>query len=113
MSDESNRKILALSRLIDGSPTYLDAVPDTRLLWRVGKLGEENGEVVEALFGAMGENFRKGVTNGLDKVEYELLDAALASLGAVCHLHGNEDVDPLALLAAHIDKVYDRSGRPT
>lgn len=105
-------KLLAISRWIDESPRYQEESQTTVDLWRVTKLAEEAGEAVSALFGAMGENPRKGCTHSRADVEYELLDVAVTALGAVAHGHGNQDVDPIALLLAHIDKVYDRAGRP-
>lgn len=93
-----------ISGLIDGTyPRDLD--PEAWLMRRVFKVAEEVGEVTEALFGALGENPRKGRTHTMDDVRRELLDVALAALAAVCHF--DED-DPLDHLNGHARRVHDR-----
>lgn len=64
---------------------------------RFDKLIEELGEVGQAYGGMVGENPRKGVTNGLDKVLEELLDVAACALGAYEHFDGHKGAALLAL----------------
>lgn len=103
MSDGAIRQ---LSDLIDS--TYSpDLDPEAHTYRRVNKIVEEVGEVQEALFAVYGENPRKGQVDHLNYVIAELLDVALAALGAVAHLT-HEKVDPLALLEDHTDIVLNR-----
>ncbi|MFI9026274.1 MazG-like family protein [Streptomyces sp. NPDC053560] len=56
---------------------------DPRIM-RVLKIGEEFGEVVEAVHGALGANPRKGQSeNGWDDVREELCDTAVTTLLAL------------------------------
>jgi hypothetical protein len=54
----------------------------------------------------MGENPRKGKTHNLLHVRAELLDVALAALGAVAHIE--RDVDPIDALREHASDVLAR-----
>jgi len=79
----------AISEWITGS--YRTGIDPEVVLWRrVTKVCEESGEVWKALAGMVGENPRKGVTNDVTEVIEELLDTALAALGAVEQLTGDE-----------------------
>lgn len=55
---------------------------DVRLL-RVLKIGEEYGEVAEALHGALGANPRKGNSHSWDDVTKELCDVAVTTFVAL------------------------------
>ncbi|MFT9479741.1 MazG-like family protein [Streptomyces sp. Mo3] len=55
---------------------------DVKLL-RVLKIGEEFGEVAEAVHGAMGANPRKGASHTWDDVHKELADVAVTTLIAL------------------------------
>ncbi|KOX11575.1 MazG-like family protein [Streptomyces sp. NRRL B-3648] len=55
---------------------------DTRLL-RVLKIGEEFGEVAEAMHGAMGANPRKGRSHDWDDVQKELADVIVTAMVAL------------------------------
>ena len=80
-------------------------------LWeRCGKVGEEFGEVIEALIGLMGQNPRKGVTHSLADVKYELLDVAATALGAYEHIGGNKGEALLDFLG-HIQHIRVRAQR--
>jgi hypothetical protein len=86
------------------------AVPgtETERLWgRTAKVAEEYGEVVAAIIGYLGQNPRKGRTNGLDEVIVELLDVATAALGAVESLTGNQGRS-LMLLGGKVAAVHER-----
>lgn len=58
------------------------AAGDVRLL-RVLKIGEEYGEVAEALHGALGANPRKGASHTWEDVEKELCDVIVTSMVAL------------------------------
>lgn len=103
---------LAASRLVFVSQ-WIDAHNARRdpeaVLWsRVTKASEESGEAQKALRGALGENPRKGVTHDLSDVVDELLDTAVAALGAVEHIREHRG-DALELLDLHIARVYGRA----
>ncbi|WP_413808082.1 MazG-like family protein [Streptomyces sp. OE57] len=60
-----------------------DATPaDVRLL-RVLKVGEEYGEIAEALHGALGANPRKGHSHSWQDVEKELVDLIVTGMVAL------------------------------
>lgn len=82
-----------------------DLSPETHMWRRCMKVSEEVGEVTEALFGIVGENPRKGVTHAVEDLRYELLDVALAALGAVAHLGLD---DPIEALTEHTRTVQGR-----
>lgn len=88
----------------------LTGKPEEAILWhRVAKVGEEAGEVVEALIGATDGNPRKPQSHTLDDVRKELLDTALAALCAWAHMAGNEG-DPVAALDDHTARIHARAG---
>lgn len=88
---ETNQKLLAFSRWIDGSyEQHVQNNEELMLHRRLGKITEENGEVSEALSGYLGENPRKGRTHELKDVQKELLDVAVTALGAWSHTTGNQ-----------------------
>jgi NTP pyrophosphatase (non-canonical NTP hydrolase) len=79
--------------------TYPDALhPHLLIHRRLGKVTEEVGEVTDAIGGYFGENPRKGITHTLDGLQGELLDVAVAALGAWEHLDGNTGRAGTALL---------------
>lgn len=86
-------------------PDLCDEARDRR---RFNKITEENGEVAEAYSGMVGENPRKGVTNGLDRVLHELLDVATAALGTYEYFTGNHGT-ALDALDEHIHTVTTRA----
>ncbi|WP_019549316.1 MazG-like family protein [Streptomyces sulphureus] len=61
------------------------AEQDRRLL-RVLKIGEEYGEVAEALHGALAANPRKGSSHTWDDVEKELCDVIVTSMVALASI---------------------------
>jgi len=74
---------------------------------RIDKLAEEIGEVTSAYGGWVGENPRKGQTNGLDKVLDELLDVAACALGAYEHLTGFQG-DSVPALVEQTERKCER-----
>lgn len=75
-----------------------------RRLLRVLKIGEEYGEVAEALHGAMGANPRKGQSHTWVDVEKELCDVIVTSMVALA------TVSPYAreLLDERLQYLVDR-----
>lgn len=106
LADAAPAPVVALSVLIDSTyPADLDT--EAHRWRRCAKVAEEVGEVTEALLGLAGENPRKGITHDLGQLRKELLDVALAALGAIAHLDGNTG-DPMNDLARHTDATLDR-----
>ncbi|MEU3401815.1 MazG-like family protein [Streptomyces filamentosus] len=108
---EANAMLIAVSRWIDSAPANQARDPEALLWGRVAKVGEEAGEVIAALVGALGHNPRKGVHDTMEHVEYELLDVAMTALCAVAHLRSRRGGTPdlLGLLQQHIRTVHERS----
>ncbi len=75
-----------------------------RGLLRVLKIGEEFGEVSEALHGALGANPRKGQSHTWDDVRKELVDVAVTTLVALATL----DPDGQATFDARLQHLVDR-----
>jgi len=86
-----------------------DKDPESILWHRVGKVGEEHGEAIEALIGATNGNPRKPGSHTLDDLRHELLDTALAALCAWAHMSGNA-ANPIGALAGHARLVHARAG---
>lgn len=107
--DPTAQRIAAFSRWLESTPAYADVTAESVVWRRIGKVGEEYGEVVEAWLGALGENPRKGVTGCADDVVRELLDVATTALGAVEHFTGF-DGSAMSMLADHVEYVCERAG---
>lgn len=98
--------LAALSRNIDQHNAHRD--PEAILWGRVAKVGEEAGEVIGALVGVTGQNPRKGRSHTEVDLVGELLDTAVAALGAVEHRTGNQGF-ALQLLYEKIATVQARA----
>ncbi|MCX4609348.1 MazG-like family protein [Streptomyces mirabilis] len=72
---------------------------------RVLKIGEEFGEVAEALHGAMRANPRKGASHTWDDVHKELVDVAITSLIALASL----TPDAQKIFDERLQRIADRS----
>lgn len=105
---DAGKQITAISMWIDHSPNYLDVDPEARDWRRIQKVVQETGEAFEAFCGSLGENPRKGFTHSRADVTRELMDSALAALGAVEHFNGN-DGRTLELFLEHIQRVHTRA----
>lgn len=106
--NETAQALVELSQWIDNHNAHRDPIANW---WsRVAKVSEEAGEAQAALRGVIGENPRKGYTHTLDDVVEELLDTAVAALGAVEHLR-NHDGRALAELDDKIRRVHARALR--
>lgn len=105
-TDSTGRQLAEISAWIDQHNT--DSTPRESLMLRtIVKLGEEVGEVAEAVIGCLGQNPRKGVTHSLDDVVAELLDVAVTALGAIESINGNNGT-ALTLLELKIDAIHRR-----
>lgn len=104
-----SKDIAAISKWIDGFKSYEGLDPEAHLWRRVTKVGAEAGEVFDAMSGYTGENPRKGQTHTINDVIEELLDTAVAALGAVEHITGNQGQSVL-LLSDKIKRVRERAG---
>lgn len=102
-------QLAALSAWIDTHPANQDRDREARLWGRVAKVCEEAGEAIAALIGVTGQNPRKGVTHTTSDLRGELLDVAVAALGAVEHLDGNTGTS-VAALAEKLDRLTARAG---
>ncbi|MEU9208576.1 MazG-like family protein [Streptomyces sp. NPDC048415] len=95
--------------LIDRLRGWLDAespvTGDLAKSMRVLKIGEEFGEVVEALHGAMKANPRKGASHTWEDVHKELCDVAITSLIALASL----TPDAPKLFDERLRHIADRS----
>ncbi|QKW23156.1 hypothetical protein HUT16_32375 [Kitasatospora sp. NA04385] len=78
--------------------------PEMQRVLQCLKLGEEAGEVAEAVIGALGQNPRKGFSHSWDDVADELCDVVITALVALVRVHP----DPPAAFDAHLAKVADR-----
>ncbi|MET8980785.1 MazG-like family protein [Streptomyces sp. NPDC004539] len=96
------------------------AAGDVRLL-RVLKIGEEFGEVAEALHGALGANPRKGASHTWDDVRQELCDVIVTAMVALTScVDDTDDTDgagdadgaggPAGLLAGRLELLVERAG---
>jgi hypothetical protein len=99
-------RITELSKWVDDA----NADRGEALTWsRVAKVGEESGEALSALLGYVGQNPRKGYYADAQEVVKELLDVALAALGAVEHMTDNKG-HALRLFREHVEAVHARAG---
>jgi hypothetical protein len=107
MTHRMERGLTTLSRWFDEGQDR-----DEGQMWhRLAKVAEEAGEVIDAIIGWTGRNPRKGKCKTQADVEKELLDTAMAALGAVEHLYGNPDrAVSLDLLERHVAGLIERAG---
>ncbi|MCY0961933.1 MazG-like family protein [Streptomyces sp. H27-H5] len=81
-----------------------DLTERERTMMRVLKIGEEFGEVAEALHGALGSNPRKGSSHTWEDVTKELVDVAVTTLVALATI----DPDGAKTLDARLTALVDR-----
>ncbi|MEH0579162.1 MULTISPECIES: MazG-like family protein [Streptomyces] len=95
--------------LVERLRDWLDAespvTGDMAKTMRVLKIGEEFGEVAEALHGAMAANPRKGASHTWDDVYKELCDVTITSLIALASL----TPDARKLFDARLQHIAERS----
>lgn len=102
-------KIAAISRWVDEAPCNRDRDVEALGWHRVAKASEEAGEAISAWLVYTGGNPRKEPAAGVGAVIEELLDTAVAALGAVEHLTGNQG-NAMIFLASKVDAVHVRAG---
>ncbi|KAB1144998.1 hypothetical protein F7R91_20200 [Streptomyces luteolifulvus] len=94
---------------VDRLRDWLDAesavTGDMAKVMRVLKIGEEFGEVAEALHGAMGTNPRKGASHTFDDVQKELCDVTITALIALASL----TPDARKVFEERLQHIADRS----
>jgi hypothetical protein len=105
----TSKMLREFSQWIDDGILFVGKSGEALTLHRVLKIGEEFGEVVDALTGVLAANPRKGLYGTPADVRSELLDVALTALGAYEHLCGN-DGSSLAALLRHIKTRVERVG---
>jgi NTP pyrophosphatase (non-canonical NTP hydrolase) len=81
-----------------------------RTLLRVLKIGEEYGEVSEALHGALGANPRKGRSHAWEDVRKELVDVAVTTLVALSTLSPDAAKEFDTRLQHLVDRLLPPSG---
>lgn len=108
MQDEAWNRVERLRTWLDEN-TVQASDSDVRLL-RVLKIGEEFGEVAEALHGVMGANPRKGASHTWDDVNKELCDVIVTGMVALasCTPDARELLDER--LRHLVDRVLPPSG---
>ncbi|MCC3766050.1 MazG-like family protein [Streptomyces sp. UNOC14_S4] len=102
MDDETSWDIV--SRIVEWLDSKTDLPPSTVELLRVLKIGEEYGEVAEAVHGVMGSNPRKGVSHTQDDIVRELFDVILTAMVAVVTMRP----DAKKAFGAHLSSAADR-----
>jgi NTP pyrophosphatase (non-canonical NTP hydrolase) len=99
--------IAVMSKMLDNSMERI-GYGEMVVTWaRITKVGEEAGEVIDALNGATGMNPRKGVSATWIDVQKELLDTAATALLAWEHVNGNRG-GALEALIGHVEHLLDR-----
>jgi NTP pyrophosphatase (non-canonical NTP hydrolase) len=94
-----------VNRLRDWLDEQSPVSGDLAKAMRVLKIGEEFGEVAEALHGAMKANPRKGASHTWDDVHKELVDVAITSLIALASL----TPDAQKIFDERLQRIADRS----
>ncbi|KND38835.1 MazG-like family protein [Streptomyces acidiscabies] len=85
MDTKTSKQITQLKEWLDENAE--DQNETERRLLRVLKIGEEFGEVSEALHGALGGNPRKGRSHDWGDVQKELVDVVVTALVALATLN--------------------------
>lgn len=94
-----------IARLVGWLDKKSPVTGDNAKLMRVLKIGEEFGEVAEAVHGAMAANPRKGESHTWEDVNKELCDVAITSLIALASLAP----DAQKLFEARLQHIAERS----
>lgn len=94
-----------VDRLRDWLDDESPASGDNAKLLRVLKIGEEFGEVAEAMHGAMAANPRKGASHTWEDVHKELCDVTITALIALASL----TPDARKLFDDRLQQIADRS----
>jgi NTP pyrophosphatase (non-canonical NTP hydrolase) len=78
--------------------------PDQRRILQILKITEEAGEVAEAVFGATGQNPRKGHTHTWQDVESEVCDVIITAMVTLARL----TPEARKTFDAHLEKIINR-----
>lgn len=89
--------------MLDAIADFFADVPEAI---KVMKVGEENGEAVEAYIGLIGANVRKGKTHEPQDVVKELADVAITAYVALSAFSG----DPFEAIETRAARILDRLG---
>lgn len=106
-TDLYDATLAALSKWVDDYNSWRDT--ETQAWGRVSKIGEEFGEVIQAMIGWTDQNPRKGQTHTIEHVIDELADVAITALGAIEHLTDNQG-RARSIVDEKIKAVGDRAG---
>ena len=109
MMDRLGSQLATISVWVDEHPPNRERDAEARLWGRVGKVGEEFGEVIAAMVAMTGQNPRKGQSGCVADVLDELLDVAATALAAVEHIDGNRG-GSVEMLADHVTGLMERAG---
>lgn len=102
-------QLVRLSRWVDEHPRNAGRDREALGWHRVTKAVEEAGEALAEWLLFTGGNPRKPEGSTVEPVIEELLDTAVAALGAIEHLRGHQGT-ALAELVAKLDRVATRAG---
>lgn len=106
---DSARLLAEFSEWVDTSEKNAARDPEALDLLRLGKVGEENGEMWEAWNSLAGANPRKEAEFTLEDVLTEALDVATSALGVYEHFTGNRGLSWQAV-KDHIVSRAERVG---
>lgn len=109
MIDGLGGQLAAISMWVDEYPPNAERDAEARLWGRCMKVGEEFGEVIQALIAMTGQNPRKPQHGCVADVLDELLDVTATALAAVEHIDGNRGCS-VDLLAEHVAGLVERAG---
>ncbi|ONK13109.1 MazG-like family protein [Streptomyces sp. MP131-18] len=99
-----------IERLAARLEHHSSALPaEQRRLLQILKITEEAGEVAEAVFGATGQNPRKGHTHTWQDVEAEVCDVIITAMVTLARL----SPEARQTFAAHLEKISARDLTPT
>lgn len=98
-----------IERLAARLEDHGSALPaEQRRILQILKITEEAGEVAEAVFGATGQNPRKGHTHTWQDVEAEVCDVIITAMVTLARL----TPEARETFAAHLEKIINRDLTP-
>lgn len=98
-----------IERLAARLEDHGSALPvDQRRILQILKITEEAGEVAEAVFGATGQNPRKGHTHTWQDVEAEVCDVIITAMVTLARL----TPEARETFATHVEKIINRDLTP-
>lgn len=94
----------AIERLATRLEEHSTLPPEQRRVLQILKITEEAGEVAEAVFGATGQNPRKGHSHTWQDVEAEVCDVIITAMVTLARLNP----EARKTFALHLKKITDR-----